>query len=222
MVPPTTTGRILCSLSEASVLGDGARLCVKALSIDSLRSNASLSISLLSPSSPLSLVSSHEEDVVERAKQAKEQWESDVTDKAALGGSSVFEYTSQFESMIMSARKVVHDKDCKTEDERAELEAEKGKLDRARERKIEEAKKAEEARLAAEKAEADRLAEEERQRKEEEKRAREEEMERKERARMEEQREREDKERQERSQPTRGGGGGGGLSSLSSGGGGAR
>lgn len=160
----------------------------------------------------------YEEEVVESAKQAKEQWESDVTDKAALGACSVFDYSSQFESMIMSARKVVHEKSCQTEDQRAELEAEKGKLDRARKRKLDEAQKIEEERLAAEKAEADRKAEEERQRKEEEKRAREEEMEKKERERMEEQREREVREHNEQSRPSgppsRGVGGGGSGSSY--------
>lgn len=72
----------------------------------------------------------YEEEVVERAKQAKVQWESDVADKAALGDCAVFDYSSKFESMIMLARKVVHEKACKEEDERAELVAEKGKLDR--------------------------------------------------------------------------------------------
>mmetsp|Transcript_46912 Transcript_46912/g.99661 ORF Transcript_46912/g.99661 Transcript_46912/m.99661 type:complete len:1067 (-) Transcript_46912:310-3510(-) len=166
----------------------------------------------------------YEEEVVARAKQAKEQWESDVAEKAKLGDCSVFDYTDLFESMIMSARKVVHTQTCRKEDERAELEAEKGKLDRARKRKLEEAQRAEEERIAAEKAEAERKAEEERQRKEEERRARQEEMESKERARMAEQRDREERERQERSVPRGGMGssgvGGGGLSSLGGGGGG--
>lgn len=160
----------------------------------------------------------YEEEVVARAKEAKEQWESDVTEKAKLGGCSVFKHTSHFESMIMSARKVVHTQACQQEDERAELEAEKGKLDRARTRKQEEAQRVEEGRIAAEKAEAERKEEEERLRKEEEKRVRQEEMERKERARMEEQREKEERERQGRSVPrggmgSSGGGGGGGMSS---------
>mmetsp|Transcript_15804 Transcript_15804/g.34208 ORF Transcript_15804/g.34208 Transcript_15804/m.34208 type:complete len:1013 (-) Transcript_15804:77-3115(-) len=159
----------------------------------------------------------YEEEVVESAKEAKEQWETDVTDKAALGGCAVFDYASQFESMIMSARKIVHEKACEKEDDRAELEAEKGKLDRARDRKAEEAQKAEEARLAAEKAEADHKAEEERQRKEEEKRVRDEEMEKKERIRMEEQREREERDRNDRSVPTRGGMGSSGMGGGSGG-----
>ena len=145
----------------------------------------------------------YEEDVVEGAKKAKEQWESDIKDKAALKESAVFNYSSVFESTIMGARQVVHEAACKKEDQQAELEAEKGKLDRARKRKNDEATKAEEARIAAEKAEAERKAEEDRQRKEEERRAHQEEMESKERARMEEQR----KGQQERPGPSGGGGG---------------
>jgi translation initiation factor 3 subunit A len=161
-----------------------------------------------------------EEEVVEQASKAKDQWTADVADKMALGECSVFDYTSTFESMIMSARQIVHVKACEQDDQRAELEAEKGKLNRARSRKEEEIRKAEEARLAAEREEAERRAEEERQRKEEERRARQEELERKERLRMEEQREREAKERMERSQPVNGGGSKG-LDSLSSGAGGS-
>lgn len=74
----------------------------------------------------------YEHEVVEKAKRAKDQWETDVKEKAALQECSVFDYTSEFESMIMSARKIVHEKLCKEEDEAAELEAEKGKLARAR------------------------------------------------------------------------------------------
>ena len=159
----------------------------------------------------------YEEEVVESAKNAKKQWESDVADKALLGTCSVFDYTSQFESMIMSARKIVHEKECKQEDDRAELEAEKGKLNRARKRKIEEAERLEAERLAAEEAEAERKAEEERQRRAEEKRARQEELEQKERQRMDEQRERELREKQEQSSPMRSG-----LKGLSSGGGGGK
>lgn len=156
----------------------------------------------------------YEEEVVERAKQAKEQWITDVADKKQLAECSAFDYTSKFESMIMAARMVVHDKACREEDARAEVEAERKKFDRARKRKQDEARRLEEERLAAEREEAERKAEEERQRKEEERKERQEEMERKERIRMEEQREREQRERQERSsQPTSRLGGG--LSSSS-------
>ena len=170
----------------------------------------------------------YEEEVVEQASKAKDQWETDVKEKAALGECSVFDYTSSFESMIMSGRKKLHIKACEQEDERAELEAEKGKLDRARSRKEDEMGRVEEERLAAETKEAERRAEEERQRKEEERRVRQEELERKERLRMEEQRERDARERNERAPPVGGGssrgldavaGAGGGGSSSSGGGG---
>jgi translation initiation factor 3 subunit A len=143
----------------------------------------------------------YEQDVVDKATRAKNQWETDVKEKASLRDCSVFSYTSEFQSMIMTARTRVHEKLCKEEDERAELKAEKGKLARARKRKADEARRAEEAKIAAAKAEAERKAEEERQRKEEERRQRQEELEKKERMRMEEQREREQRERSERSQP---------------------
>ena len=142
-----------------------------------------------------------EQDVVDKATRAKNQWETDVKEKSSLRDCSVFNYTTEFQSMIMTARTGVHEEMCKEEDERAELEAEKGKLTRARQRKADEARQAEEAKIAAEKAEAERKAEEERQRKEEERRQRQEELEKKERMRMEEQREREQKERSGRSQP---------------------
>ena len=74
----------------------------------------------------------YEREVIEKAKQAKEQWTIDVKEKKELIECSVFDYSSVFESRIMAARNVVHDKLCKQEDERAEMEAEKGKLARAR------------------------------------------------------------------------------------------
>jgi translation initiation factor 3 subunit A len=74
----------------------------------------------------------YEREVVEKAKHAKEQWAIDVKEKKELVDSSVFDYSSVFESRIMAARKDIHDKLCKEEDDRAEMEAEKGKLARAR------------------------------------------------------------------------------------------
>ena len=65
----------------------------------------------------------YEEEVVERAKQAKEQWVADVADKKQLAQCSAFDFTSRFESRIISARKVLHEKACKEEDARAEAEA---------------------------------------------------------------------------------------------------
>jgi hypothetical protein len=74
----------------------------------------------------------YEREVVEKAKHAKEQWAIDVQEKKELTECAVFNFQPMFESRIMAARKVIHDKLCKEEDERAELEAEKGKLARAR------------------------------------------------------------------------------------------
>lgn len=74
----------------------------------------------------------YEREVVEKAKHAKEQWAVDVEEKKALSDCCVFNFSSVFESKIMAARKVIHDKLCAEEDERAEMEAEKGKLTRAR------------------------------------------------------------------------------------------
>jgi hypothetical protein len=74
----------------------------------------------------------YEREVVEKAEHSKEQWAIDVKEKKELAECSVFNFSSMFESRIMAARKDIHDKLCKEEDERAELEAEKGKLARAR------------------------------------------------------------------------------------------
>ena len=74
----------------------------------------------------------YKQEVVEKSKRAKEQWTLDVEEKKDLVDCSVFNYSSVFESRIMTARKVIHNKLCKEEDERAEQQAEKGKLTRAR------------------------------------------------------------------------------------------
>jgi len=105
----------------------------------------------------------YEKKVIEKATQAKKQWEEDVKEKETLHAHDVFGYLADFESQAMVGRKQLHKKLCRQEDTRAELEAEKGKLQRARQRKEEEAKRlileeqklkeeAEEAALAAEKA----------------------------------------------------------------------
>ncbi|KAL7481043.1 hypothetical protein ACHAW6_006719 [Cyclotella cf. meneghiniana] len=143
----------------------------------------------------------YEREVIEKAKQAKEQWTIDVKEKKELIECSVFDYSSVFESRIMAARNVVHDNLCKQEDERAEMEAEKGKLARARMRKEEEKRRLKEAEERRIREEQERREEEERQRREEQKRLREQELEKKELARMNELREREARERQERAQP---------------------
>jgi len=112
----------------------------------------------------------YEVDTVEKAKLAKEQWEADVKEKAELTKHDVFSCMDEFRSMAMVGRKKQHKILCKAEDEHAELEAEKAKIARARERKEDEAKRQaeEEARLKAE--EEARKAEEEATRKEQERR----------------------------------------------------
>lgn len=119
----------------------------------------------------------YEQKVVEKSRRAKLQWEADVKEKEQLQTHDVFQYLLDFESQAMAGREQIHKKLCHQEDSRAELEAEKGKLQRARERKEEETQRkileeqklqeeAEQARLAAEKAEreAQKAAEEEKRR----------------------------------------------------------
>jgi translation initiation factor 3 subunit A len=140
-------------------------------------------------------------EVVEKVKLAREQWESDVKEKAQLQEHSVFEYISEFQELAMAGRKKIHKELCKAEDERAELEAEKGKLMRARKRKDDEAKRlvAEEAKRKAE-AEAQRLAEE-KERREEEKRKKEAEDEKRRQAELERMQEERDRKENERAPP---------------------
>lgn len=108
----------------------------------------------------------YESEVVEKARQAKLQWADDCKAKSDLISFNVFSYMPAFESKVMSGRIQQHKILCAEEDERAEIIAEKAKIQRARKRKedaIREAK-AESERLK--KAEEDRLAEEERRREE--------------------------------------------------------
>lgn len=140
----------------------------------------------------------YEAEVIEKAQRAREQWEADVKEKATLQAHSVFECLAEFEDMAMAGRKKFHKELCKAEDHRAELEAEMGKLKRARKRKDDEAKlqAEEEKRLKAE-AEAAQLAEAQALR-EEEKRRKAAEDERKRQAeltRMQDERDRKERER---------------------------
>lgn len=129
----------------------------------------------------------YEQKVIEKAERAKKQWEADVKEKEIFHSHSVFGFLDEFESKVMTGRTEIHKKLCCQEDTRAELEAEKGKLRRARRRKEEESERialeekmrqeeAEQARLAAEKAarEEQRAAEEATKRQAEETRMREE------------------------------------------------
>lgn len=146
----------------------------------------------------------YEAEVVEKAKRAKAQWESDVKDKALLQEHNVFGYLKEYESLVLKGRKVKEDATRREEDKRAEMEAERAKLSRARKRKDEERRKAAEEEARLKKEEEERKAEEERLRKEEERRrkaAEEEERRKKEVARMAEERERKERERQENVRP---------------------
>jgi len=135
----------------------------------------------------------YEKEVVEKQKKAKEQWEADVKEKTLLDAHSVFGYLQEFEASVMVGRKIRYKDICKAEDERAELEAEKGKVTRARKRKKDEEKRIadEEAKRKAEEEEA-RLAEEKARREEERRKKREEEEKRRreEDARMQRERDR--------------------------------
>lgn len=165
----------------------------------------------------------HEAEVVEKAKQAKLQWEQNVKDKQALEVHSIFSHMSIFEEKAMVVRKAAHVALCVEEDKRAEREAEEGKLKRARGRKQDEERRIEEEKEAEERAEAERQAAEEKAKRDAErakKQAEEEERRKKEVARMEEARAKREQERGE-SRPSEGpssraldaassGGGGGG------------
>ena len=146
----------------------------------------------------------HEQELMEKAQRAKAQWEDDVKDKAALSSLNVFEHMADFEAKVMESRRLQHVVICREADQLAEVEAEKGKIARARRRKQDEARRKadEEARLKKE--EEERQAEEARRKREEarrEKEAKEAERRQAEEARMAEERER--KERQNQSAPAR-------------------
>uniref|UniRef100_A0A7S3L380 PCI domain-containing protein n=1 Tax=Amphora coffeiformis TaxID=265554 RepID=A0A7S3L380_9STRA len=109
----------------------------------------------------------YEQDIVEKAEEAKKQWEADVLAKKAMESHSVFKYMDEFENMVLAGRKAAHEIACQQADEEAEREAEMAKFKRARKRKDEEMKRkaAEEARLREEQ-EKEQAEEEERKRRE--------------------------------------------------------
>lgn len=149
----------------------------------------------------------YELEAQERVKEAKLQWEADVKDKALLEEHNVFSYFSAFEEKVMAGRKVLHDAACKAAEVQAEIDAEKGKIARARKRKLDE-----ELRMAEEEARRQREIEEKKQeeeqrRKEEAKREREaleEERRLAEIHRMEEERRRKEAEQQTKAPPAPG------------------
>jgi len=126
----------------------------------------------------------YEQEVVEKAEEARKQWEADVLAKKAMESHSIFKYMDEFENMVLAGRRAAHKIACEKADEEAEREAEMAKFKRARKRKDDEMKRkaAEEARLREEE-EKEQAAEEERKRREEE------EQRKAERRQMEEQRE---------------------------------
>jgi len=156
----------------------------------------------------------YEHQVVEKAANAKKQWEADVVEREQLQVHDVFPFFGDFESQVMAGRKQLHKKMCRQEDTRAELEAEQGKLTRARQRKEDEAnriKLEEEKRLEEEeqvRLDAEKAASEQKRADEEEKRRQGEET------RMREEEQRKEKERGNYVAPSRRGQASGGGSRL--------
>ena len=116
----------------------------------------------------------YEEERTKKLEKAKTQWEADVKAKKALEEYGVFAKMAEFEENVMVSRKDEHIKLCKEADAKAEVQAEKDKIKRARKRKEDEAKrKADEARRAKEAEEQAEREEMERKREVEAKLARE-------------------------------------------------
>jgi translation initiation factor 3 subunit A len=164
----------------------------------------------------------YEQETLEKAENAKLQWEADVKDKALLQEHEVFAYLSAFEEKVMVGRKTLHETACAAAEEQAEVEAEKGKIARARKRKQDEAKRLAEEEARRQKEEEAAKLEEERRKREEAKRAREEkeeELKQAELQRMEEERRKKEAEQQTKASgkyvppSRRNQGGGGGASS---------
>ena len=168
----------------------------------------------------------YEKENVEKAKAAKQQWESDIKDKENLSTHKVFEYMASFEEKVMEGRRQRHEVLCDEADREAEVQAEKDKLKRARKRKQDEEKRRIEEQERLKREEEERKAEEERRKKEEARRKREAEEAEKRKAesdRMANERDR--KGRQQESRGPRFGGGGSGKyvpPSQRGGGGGSR
>lgn len=162
----------------------------------------------------------YEAEVKQKKEKAKAQWESDVKDKDMITEHGVFDYLSEFQDMVMVGRRAKHKEACRQAEDDAEVEAEKGKLHRAKKRKEnEERRKAEEARRQREEEKRQREEEEQRKRDEarREREAKEAEARQAEMARMDQERQRA-AEAQEQRAPAGsrfagarvGGGGGGG------------
>jgi translation initiation factor 3 subunit A len=176
----------------------------------------------------------YEQEVIEKAKRAKVQWEADIKDKKILSDHAVFDHMKAFEEKVMEGRRLQHVVLCSQADEDAEIQAENAKMDRARKRKLDEQKRTQEEDARRQKEHEEAQAEDERRKREDarrEKDAVEEERRQAELARMQDERDRKDKEQASRAPPpssggkyvppsNRGGGGGGGPSGGSRFGGG--
>jgi len=135
----------------------------------------------------------YEQELIEKTQKAKLQWESDKKDKEMLSAHSVFDYMGDFESKVMSGREIKHKDLCDEADVEAEVQAEKAKIQRARQRKEDEAQRLAEEEAKRKQEEEARKVDEEFRKKEEarrEKEAKEEERRKAEAARMSQERER--------------------------------
>jgi len=154
----------------------------------------------------------YEKENVEKAKAAKEQWESDIKDKETLTTHKVFDYMASFEEKVMEGRRRRHEILLDEADRESEVQAEQDKLKRARKRKQDEEMKRIEEQERLKTEEDERKAKEEHQKKEEAKKKKdaEESAARKaESDRMADERDRKDRQQESRG-PRFGGAGGGG------------
>lgn len=119
----------------------------------------------------------YERDVIKRAQEAKLKWEEDCKSKQALTEFGVFGFMASFEKAVMNGRISQHKVLCEEEDKRAEVIAEKGKLQRARKRKEDERRRKKEEEERAKKEAERKKQEEDRLHREEERRKKEAEME---------------------------------------------
>lgn len=145
----------------------------------------------------------YEQEVELKMKKAREQWEADVKDRQLLEDHKVFGFFDEFEEKIMRGRRIKHEAACKAADEAAEVEAEMGKLERARKRKQQELRKKQEEEERKKREEEDRKAEEAKRQREEAQREKDAKDEEAERRRMDRLAEEERKKESESKGPSR-------------------
>jgi len=109
----------------------------------------------------------YEKETVEKAKNAKLQWQKDVEEKKVINSLNIFNYIEDLQALVMERKKQIHESLCLEAEKQARVDASREKQDRARDRRDKE------VRLKAE--EEKRRQEEEKRRQEEEKRRQEEE-----------------------------------------------